>query len=165
MSLDRASLGQGRTKYVLRKSSRSSKLLITFLANDKCVGIKWWYLASAECRCLLTFRCHKLAGRRHQASLRQDEFNHLDQVVICLKSEILYHMSCLLQCHYRAWRWVDDNVLKTKTCWGAWVAQLVKRPTSAQVMMSRSVSLSPASGYVLTAQSLEPVSDSVSPSL
>ena len=39
------------------------------------------------------------------------------------------------------------------------------RPTSAQVMISRSVSSSPASGSVLTAQSLEPVSDSVSPSL
>ena len=48
---------------------------------------------------------------------------------------------------------------------GAWVAQSVKRLTSAQVMISWSVSLSPASGSVLTAQSLEPVSDSVSPSL
>ena len=47
---------------------------------------------------------------------------------------------------------------------GAWVAQSVKRPASAQVMISRSVSSSPASGSVLTAQSLEPVSDSVSPS-
>ena len=49
--------------------------------------------------------------------------------------------------------------------WGAWVAQSVERPTSAQVTISRSGSLSPASGSVLTAQSLEPVSDSVSPSL
>ena len=48
---------------------------------------------------------------------------------------------------------------------GAWVAQSVKRPTLAQVMISRSVGSSPASGSVLTAQSLEPVSDSVSPSL
>ena len=48
---------------------------------------------------------------------------------------------------------------------GAWVAQSVKRPTSAQVMISRSVGSSPASGSVRTAQSLEPVSDSVSPSL
>ena len=45
------------------------------------------------------------------------------------------------------------------------MAQSVKRPTSAQVMISRFVSLSPASGSVLMAQSLEPVSDSVSPSL
>ena len=45
------------------------------------------------------------------------------------------------------------------------MAQLVKRPTSAQVTISRYVSLSPVSGSVLTAQSLEPVSDSVSPSL
>ena len=48
---------------------------------------------------------------------------------------------------------------------GAWVAQSVKPPTLAQVMISQSVSSSPASGSVLTAQSLEPVSDSVSPSL
>ena len=45
------------------------------------------------------------------------------------------------------------------------MAQSVERPTSAQVMISRSVSSSPASGSVLTAQSLEPASDSVSPSL
>uniref|UniRef100_A0A667G961 Adaptor protein, phosphotyrosine interacting with PH domain and leucine zipper 2 n=1 Tax=Lynx canadensis TaxID=61383 RepID=A0A667G961_LYNCA len=49
-------------------------------------------------------------------------------------------------------------------CWGAWVAQSVKRPTSPQDMMSRFVSLSPASGSVLSAQSLEPASDSVSSS-
>ena len=49
--------------------------------------------------------------------------------------------------------------------WGAWVAQSVKYPTLAQVMISQSVSSSPASGSVLTAQTLEPVSDSVSPSL
>ena len=45
------------------------------------------------------------------------------------------------------------------------MAQLVKRPTSAQAMISWSVSSSPASGSVLTAQSLEPASDSVSRSL
>ena len=38
---------------------------------------------------------------------------------------------------------------------GAWVAQSVKRPTSAQVMISRFVGSSPVSGSVLTAQSLE----------
>ena len=38
-----------------------------------------------------------------------------------------------------------------------------KCPTSAQVMISRFMSSSPASGSVLTAQSLEPVSDSASP--
>ena len=48
---------------------------------------------------------------------------------------------------------------------GAWEAQSVQRLTSAQVMISRSVSSSPASGSVLTAQSLEPAWDSVSPSL
>ena len=48
---------------------------------------------------------------------------------------------------------------------GAWVAQMVKHPTSAQVMISWLVGSSPMSGSVLTAQSLEPASDSVSPSL
>ena len=48
---------------------------------------------------------------------------------------------------------------------GAWVAQSVKHLTSAQVMISQSTSLSPASGSVLTARSLEPASDSASPSL
>ena len=38
---------------------------------------------------------------------------------------------------------------------GACVAQAVERPTSAQVMISQSVSSSPASGSVLTAQSPE----------
>ena len=45
------------------------------------------------------------------------------------------------------------------------MAQSVKRPTSAQVMISWFMSSSPASGSVLTAQSLEPASDPVSPSL
>ena len=48
---------------------------------------------------------------------------------------------------------------------GAWVAQSVKRPALAQVMISWFVGSSPTLGSVLTAQSLEPVSDSVSPSL
>ena len=45
--------------------------------------------------------------------------------------------------------------------WGAWV----KRLTSAQLMISQFVSSSPASGFVLTAQSQDLASDSVSPSL
>ena len=49
--------------------------------------------------------------------------------------------------------------------WGAWVAQLDKRPTSAQVMISQLVDSSPAWGSVRTAWSLEPASDSVSPCL
>ena len=45
------------------------------------------------------------------------------------------------------------------------MAQLVKCLTSAQVMILRFMSSSPALGSVLIAQSLEPASDSVSPSL
>ena len=66
---------------------------------------------------------------------------------------------CVGQCagHWR----VKEK--KTKP-WGAWVAQSVKCPTSAQVMISWFVSSSPTLGSVLTAQSLEPASDSLSPS-
>ena len=45
------------------------------------------------------------------------------------------------------------------------MTQLVKCPTSAQVMISWFMSLSPELGSVLIAQSLEPASDCVSPSL
>ena len=48
---------------------------------------------------------------------------------------------------------------------GGWVARSVEPPISAQVMISRSMGSSPVSGSVLTAQSLEPTYDSVSPSL
>ena len=48
---------------------------------------------------------------------------------------------------------------------GAWVAQSVERLTSAQIMILQFVSSSPASGSVLTARSVEPASDSVSPPL
>ena len=45
------------------------------------------------------------------------------------------------------------------------MAHLVEHLASAQVMISRLVGLGPASGSVLTAQSLEPALDAVSPSL
>ena len=45
------------------------------------------------------------------------------------------------------------------------MAQSVKRPTSAQGMILRLAGSSPVSGSVRTARSLEPASDSVSPSL
>ena len=45
------------------------------------------------------------------------------------------------------------------------MAQSVKRPTLAQVMVMQSEGSSPALGSVLMARSLEPALDSVSPSL
>ena len=63
-----------------------------------------------------------------------------------------------MQCGVTAW-------LDFKASRDAWVAQLVKCPPSAQVMISRIMGLSRASGSVLTPQSLEPAQDSVSPSL
>ena len=48
---------------------------------------------------------------------------------------------------------------------GTWVAPSADRPTSAQVMVSQFLGSSPVLGSVLTAQSLQPASDSASPSL
>ena len=59
----------------------------------------------------------------------------------------------------------QENGVQTMMSGRTWVAQLVKRPTSAQVMISQFTGSSPASGSLLTAQSLEPPSDPVSPSL
>ena len=58
-----------------------------------------------------------------------------------------------------------NSAVEKYSNWGAWVTQSVKCPTSAQVMISWFMSLSPMSDSVLTAWSLEPASDSVSPSL
>ena len=48
---------------------------------------------------------------------------------------------------------------------GARVAPLDKHPTSAQIMIARFVGSSPTWGSVLIAQSLDPASDSVYPSI
>ena len=57
----------------------------------------------------------------------------------------------------------EDQKVYIKMFRGARVAQSVKRPTSAQVTISRFVGSSPVSGSVLTAQNLESASESVSP--
>ena len=57
------------------------------------------------------------------------------------------------------------KIKRLKKTRGAWVAQLDKHPTLAPIMIIWFVGLSPTSGSVLTAQSLDPASDSVSPSL
>ena len=48
---------------------------------------------------------------------------------------------------------------------GTWVVQSVKHLILSQIMISQFMSSSPGSGSVLTAQSLEPASESVSPLL
>ena len=55
--------------------------------------------------------------------------------------------------------------VKIAKCQGTWVAQSGKCPTLAQVMIPRFMGSSPVFGCVLIAQSLQPASDFVSPSL
>ena len=61
--------------------------------------------------------------------------------------------------------WQVEKRVLNRDARGAWVAQLVECPTSAQVMILWSVNSSPALGSGLMAQSLAPASDSVSPFL
>ena len=77
-------------------------------------------------------------------------------VFICCRRDVVNSALLWIRFHFR---------FQISKRWGAWVAQSVKRPTSSQVTISQSVSSSPAWGSGLMAQSLEPVSDSVSPSL
>ena len=85
----------------------------------------------------------------------------------------LHHSTCYINslCNKPKSKVVEDERsalgcrLRNSGIRGAWAAQLVKCPTSAWVMISWFVSSSPAWGSVLTAHSLEPASDSVSPSL
>ena len=60
-------------------------------------------------------------------------------------------------------KYLGINLTKGGVC--VWAMQSVKRPTSAQVMISGFMNSGPASGSVLTVQSPEPASDSVSPFL
>ena len=67
---------------------------------------------------------------------------------------------------YSAMAFLQSNVRVGVGVGGvAGVARLVECSTSSQVMISRFMSLSPASSSVMTAQTLEPASDSVSLSL
>ena len=62
--------------------------------------------------------------------------------------------------------WKIKFILCLRGLWGGtWVAQLVKHPTSAQVMILGFVGSSPMLGSVLLAQSLGPALDSVCLSL
>ena len=60
---------------------------------------------------------------------------------------------------------MGSKAIKGRMIQGCLVAQSVKCLTSDEVMISQSLSSSPMSSSVLTAQSLKPASDSVSHSL
>ena len=58
---------------------------------------------------------------------------------------LVISICCVIQAHL---------TVSLAESWGAWVAQLVKHPTSAQVMILRFLGTGPASGSVLAAKSL-----------
>ena len=93
-----------------------------------------------------------LGERLEDMCLVKSTVNELCECCLLLRQSFLFTMGITI-------------ILENTAQGGAWVAQSVRRPTLAQVMISRSVSLSSASGSGLMAQSLEPVSDSVSLSL
>ena len=67
------------------------------------------------------------------------------------------------------WAWITPSVppslSRVSQFGGTWVAQLVECQTLAEVMITWFLSSSTMAGSVLTARSLEPTSDSLSPSL
>ena len=77
----------------------------------------------------------------------------------------LFHGSGIAPSKYQETLAKIDKLILKLIRRGAWVAQSVERPASTQVMISQSVSSSPATGSVLIARSLESALDSVSPSL
>ena len=67
---------------------------------------------------------------------------------------IRFYLLPMVCCYCLLWLW-SFVCLEMFLYWDAWVAQSVKHPTSAQVMISQFVGLSPAWGSLLTAQSLD----------
>ena len=82
------------------------------------------------------------------------------ELAVSSRPELKSRVECLTE-----WAIQALTYFKTALYRGAWVAQSVEHLTSTQLMIARFTSLSPASGSMLTARSLEPASDSVSPSL
>ena len=83
---------------------------------------------------------------------------------VCSFSQEAHEVEVMLHLVPQTWE-IMQNGIRMGKARGAWVAQSVKRPTSAQVKISWLVKSSPASGSVLTAHSLDPALDSVSFSL
>ena len=85
---------------------------------------------------------------------------------ITLYSSLLLNISLIIYFIHQAWLqmngYFSDFVQPSIKIILLGVAQSVERLTSAQVMISRSVSSSPVSSSVLTAQSLELALDSLS---
>ena len=100
----------------------------------------------------------RFGGRRNIDGIKS--VNTSKQICFCKNRLICW-------CHWggRGCFWSVSWQIKEHPKRGAWVPQSVRRPTTAQVMISQCVSSSPASGSVLIAQRLEPASYSVSPSL
>ena len=70
-------------------------------------------------------------------------------VELCAGS-LLGILSLRLSLPFPHLRSLSLKIKKNNKHWGTWVAQLVERPTSAQIMVSQFVSSSPVSGSVLT---------------
>ena len=112
--------------------------------------------------------CFKLVSLGFQVNAARPNSSNQRETEVLVFQQFSYYSRKLLmtgkfQVDYSQGR--NTSVIKSIQCWGAWVAQSVEHPTLAQVMILRFVSSGPASGSVLTSRSLQPASNSVSPSL
>ena len=127
----------------------------------------------SKCVCVCVCVCVSVA--------RLEEFPH-PLAIACVYRILLVHkflffptwkilLFILFQMHtegllsIKIWTFKGKKVIKIAISWGIWEAQLLEHLTSAQVIISWFMGLSPVLDSVLTAQSLEPAKDSVSPSL
>ena len=92
------------------------------------------------------------------------DWNLIKLVIFTTSSETGFSFSFFIESYIEI-AVASQVVVRNDTDRGAWVALSVERPTLAQVMIARLVGLSPMLRSVLTAWSLGPASDSVSPSL
>ena len=76
--------------------------------------------------------------------------------LVCFKYFTISYLKCNVHNYF---------FLEEEQPWDVWVVQSVEHPTSAQVVVLQLMCSNPALGSVLTAQSLEPALDSMSPSL
>ena len=136
----------------------------------KCLKLGWTRSSLATCRREGTL--DPVSGSQKCSALLSKEVRvEFCQGSTASKAVLVRQPNFFLQKQFKDWLYdsfvISSTyiILKYTVTTGAWVAQLVKHQTSVQVMISQFVGLSPASGSVLTAQSLEPASDSLSPSL
>ena len=120
--------------------------------------LKWGLLH--RCKCDLSI--HKVVNMIHYIKKLKYKYHMIILIDVKKAFHKIQHPLIIKTFNKLGMEEIYLNKIKAR---GTWVAQLVECPTLVQVMILWFMGSSHTSGSVLTAQSLEPVLDSVSPSL